>query len=587
MKILVFSPHAYYDVHAVPEALVLESLILKGHDVRILQCNGVLNTYCLCMSLIPHDASAYSKQEICAECIRRRAAINNEFGFNSVPLEAFLSANDLSGVSEHVANLSPHDYLNKEYFEIPVARYALYEILLKRKIYRTELKDNEWSEYVKHFKNSMLVLLAARNILSKHKFEALLTYNALYSINHVFCAVAEQNNIRHYSLHAGPNLKHRIAEMTIQKGINSELSKLEHPVLAKCLEESISSEKMAKIKDHVDAYFESKSLWVYSIAPTRISENELRNKFRIKKEQKVLLVTMSSEDERFAAKTVGAISDDVESSLIFKNQREWLEFLIDYAKTNDDYFLLIRVHPRDFPNKREQVTSENAHMLQKLFTELELPKNVAVNWPADNISLHDLIKITDVGLNSRSTAALELLLMGIPVVIYAKENLYSYARELNYCATTIEDYKLKISQAVRDGISLKHSIGAFRWISFLTHYFAIDISDGYKLQSFRKLPRLMARVLYKIEHTFNKKYYLKPVKKRPRPLKNQHLMTVAIEKGLVSHLDALALNTVETGDTTIERNIIASFVRGYADQIAGPEDNLFLGKIEAITNLNQ
>ena len=77
---------------------------------------------------------------------------------------------------------------------------------------------------------------------------------------------------------------------------------------------------------------------------------------------------------------------------------DWIKFTVEWVSSRPDLFLIIRVHPREFPNKRESVTSEQAIALSKFFEHL--PKNVAINWPSDSISLHDLIRITDVGLNA-------------------------------------------------------------------------------------------------------------------------------------------------------------------------------------------
>ena len=48
-----------------------------------------------------------------------------------------------------------------------------------------------------------------------------------------------------------------------------------------------------------------------------------------------------------------------------------------------------------------------------------------INLPRDNLSLHDLLKISDVLLNNTSTAGLEASLFGIPVV-GIRDDLYAF-----------------------------------------------------------------------------------------------------------------------------------------------------------------
>ena len=89
MKILVFSPFAFYSVHALPEALVADSLIYHGSDVITVNCDGLLNKGCLSMpSEILSDVNA--RNDICNQCKKNRDAINAEFGFNPIFLDDFV-----------------------------------------------------------------------------------------------------------------------------------------------------------------------------------------------------------------------------------------------------------------------------------------------------------------------------------------------------------------------------------------------------------------------------------------------------------------------------------------------------------------
>src|SRR5690606_6941171 len=101
-----------------------------------------------------------------------------------------------------------------------------------------------------------------------------------------------------------------------------------------------------------------------------------------------------------------------------------------------DLFLIIRVHPREFPNKRDSLKSDHALELEQTLSEL--PENVRVNWPSDNISLYDLAQIMDVCLNSWSTAGKEMGTLGIPVVLYSADLVF-YPADLNYLAVSADD----------------------------------------------------------------------------------------------------------------------------------------------------
>src|SRR5262249_27070023 len=157
---------------------------------------------------------------------------------------------------------------------------------------------------------------------------------------------------------------------------------------------------------------------------------------------------------------------------LFKTQIDWLQFLLSFLAERSDLFLIVRIHPREFPNKREQVQSHHARRLKEALSQL--PANVAVNWPSDGISMYDLVDQTDMFLNSWSSVGKEMSLLGIPVVIYSPE-LPFYPQDLNYCGFTVKEYVHAIEQALDDGWSFERSRRAYRWSALEFHHAPIYI----------------------------------------------------------------------------------------------------------------
>ena len=71
----------------------------------------------------------------------------------------------------------------------------------------------------------------------------------------------------------------------------------------------------------------------------------IKEYFKIKQDQKIILVSMSSYDEVLSAyllytkKSLGGI---------FKDQIEWIENIIQNFKNKNNYFIIFRPHPREF-----------------------------------------------------------------------------------------------------------------------------------------------------------------------------------------------------------------------------------------------
>jgi len=548
MKILFFSPYSYFTIHSIPENIVAQALRNNGHEIISVGCNGIYSDYCLCMTpTLKYNSSKCEKNKICNECKFSREKITDNFSFKFINIDEYINIEDVDFINLEVKNLTKGDIISYNFKNIPVAKYSLYEFLLNRKLNNIDLNDEEWSEFLIHFKNSLYTCIAGYKIMELINPDRILTYNSNYSVNHIICSIAESYNILHYSLHAGAHLKYRLSSISIFKGYLATYSWNTNKFWFDYSKNQLRQESIKNVNEHINILLNAKSPWVYSRRSQKKSEIDLKLNFGININQKVLVATMSSEDERFAAEIIGN-APKIESQ-IFQTNYDWIIYLIDLIKNEKDLFLIIRVHPREFPNKRENVLSRQAFKLNSLFNNL--PNNVYINFPSDNISLHDLIKITDVCLNSTSTSGLEFLLFGIPVVIYDKNILFSYARELNLVSESINDYKDKIFDALRIGPTLKNIILAYRWLSYKNEYTSIDISDIYKPITYPNLVFKIFKILQKFYLKTRLDYlFLTSITKKAI---NHNYLTIAIENGLENHLKKINIDL--TNDFTNQNEI--------------------------------
>jgi hypothetical protein len=155
-----------------------------------------------------------------------------------------------------------------------------------------------------------------------------------------------------------------------------------------------------------------------------------------------------------------------DKSSLFKSQIDWLNYLIDKARVNPDICFIIRVHPREFPNKRDGVKSKNAEKLEEIFNSL--PSNVIINWPADDISLYELIGTVDLVLTFWSSAGLEASAFGCPIII-PENPICAYTAIADKCSETIEQYWNDILEGLNISWNINRVIKTFRWM-WLNHF---------------------------------------------------------------------------------------------------------------------
>lgn len=580
MKILFFSPHAYFSVHALPEGLVAESLLLSGHEIVMVGCDGLLKSHCLAMYNVAMSDSA-GKERTCATCRRNRGAILNEFNFPTLMLEGYLSDAERAQVEEAMNGLDPETYLSWEIGGVPVGRFALYEFLLNHKLSSTAIPSELWTEYLANFGNALTVYYAMSRILTEQRPDRVVTYNSLYSVNRIACAVADQLNIPHFTLHAGRHHQKRLQQMTIFKGIGTEVTVNRLPTVDLYRSTPCNSEQVEMVTAHVRELLRATSPWVYSIQSNKCSSEELLARFGVKQGQKVLLALMRSGDERMAATYAGITH--YEGNPLFEDQYDWLQWLVAFARQHPEYVIVVRVHPREFPNKREKVTSQNANRLLSFLDGLDTTTNLHINLPQDELSLHDLLKITDVLLNSTSTAALEGSLFGIPVV-GAKEEVFAFDLALQVEPVSVSDYVEKIEKAVEDGWSFARVITAYRWLNYVNTETSIDISDGYKPTTppSRRSVRAFQRLGREVRRLLGLKGYFPEVRTRSRPLANATKLTYAIVNAEDSHIGAFPMTV--PGDAAAEREQVAQAYRLIMDSICDPKDSLFRAKFEAVVS---
>ncbi|MCC6967280.1 MAG: hypothetical protein IT391_13485 [Nitrospira sp.] len=494
MKILFFAPHAAVWVHAFPEALIAESLAQSGHTIVYVSCGEALQQVCIPMNAfgLDHLSPVHARQKICRLCGEQKRLLKQEFGFAGCDLADLLEPADQVQAKQMVDALSFEDSLALTMEGVPVGKLALYETILNRKKTSIEFDASDQEEYRAWLQGAVTTLIAGKRLFEREQPECIVVYNSFYSVNHVMCRLANTYKVPHYFLHAGGNLSRRLHTLMVGREEAYRYLRCLVERWQQFRDRPCAPRTLREITDHFLVLFRGQSVFSYSASTSKSAFN-LRKRFGIGADQKVLVATMSSNDERLAANVIGVLPNS--STALFPRQVDWISSLARFVGSRQDLFLVIRVHPRDFPNKREGVKSEQARLLEQAFRHL--PSNVCVNWPGDEISLYDLANETSVFLNAWSSAGKEMSLLGIPVVIYAPDLIF-YPSDLNYVGTTEHEFVEKIDQALQDGWSIERSRATYRWLAIEYEYGLINIAESYSPQD-GQTRSVLQRVLKRVQ----------------------------------------------------------------------------------------
>jgi hypothetical protein len=475
MKILFFAPHSAVWAHAFPEALIAEALQQHGHEIAYVGCGGTFQRYCVPMSAygLTPQAPAAARALVCDRCRRYDSLIRAEFKFRGTVLTDLLNEEIEQEVEGIITSVSRQSMLDFERDSIPLGRVALYQFMLRKKRMNLDFGDAEWREYLNELRNALYAWRAGKALLDTYRPDRVVVYNSLYSVNRTVCKLAENRGIPTYFMHAGGNLSNRL--QTLMLGRGDMVSHMQHILSEwpRFADVPCSPRLLSLVTDHHLELMRGRSFFVYSSARRRERFNA-RKRFGVRREQKLLVATLSSYDEEAAAEIVGA--RQYRSQPIFPTQIDWLKALFAFIGLRSDLFLIVRVHPREFPNRREGELSQHAQLLQAALSSP--PSNAAVNWPSDNISVYDLADDADVFLNAWSSVGKEMSLLGLPVVIYSDEIPF-YPIDLNYLGTSRDSYFSQIECALQDGWDVERSRKAYRWTAFEFSRATAFIGDSY------------------------------------------------------------------------------------------------------------
>lgn len=480
MNILVFSPYSGIWVHSMPEMVVARELVKAGHVVHIMRCDGTLDKYCPVMTAYGRvfDSSDKDKARICDTCINSRLVLDDELYTTTSVLTDHLALDDVLKIDTLLTSITPQNFESLQIDGLPIGKYATYELLLNHKISNLAEIEKIWDEYLENLRQCLIAHRSVSNFLRKNRIDRLVVYNSLYSLNRTAVKYAEKINVKWSTIHGGKNVEDMLRTLTVNSSDAHDLLITRSNEWRKWENTPLSPAEITSVRKNLEYVLGAKSAFTYSSSKKKSKPSGLRKYFDIDNDNKVLLCILSSADERFAGDQVETLEfkmTDTDSS-VFRNTNEWILFLVDFIERHTDFHLIIRVHPREFPNHRDSIQSKRGSQL----LELSKQHHARVSWnlPSDRLSLYDLAEITHVVLNGTSTSGVELMAFGLPVVIYDAGKLFAYPPNHNYVGETFEDYERSILEASKIGWSLTNSIRAFRFRSFLFNVLAVPLHDA-------------------------------------------------------------------------------------------------------------
>jgi hypothetical protein len=499
MRVLLFSPFSGIWRHTILESQLISALETSNTmEILSVGCDGLFPTNCTVRDYFRGGAPYTSEKSIesCNRCKESRNIFVSKTKAQTLNLLDFSNQKQLYEVEKFVSRLTNANLEQVHFGEVDVGKKALYEIILKYKKRSTVLNNEEFNEWKMLVSNEALTVYPANKILSTVKPDAVIIYNAQYGVPGVFADISLKFGIKTYTISGSSS---PVEAATALKIWDWKEYKAENPSKLEWINHNqnlkINGRDRKRIARHNKYILSGKSPWTYSRGKSNQNPYEF---FGIDKKAKIILAVINSEDEIYAARIAGVFSESRTISEVFSTQVEWIEFLLKIFSEKQEVHLIVRLHPREFPNKRETQLSEQAMIWMQLLDSL--PQNIHLDTPELGFSIYDYFSYIQALTTGWSSTALEALSHGIPVVTYDK-NLLGYPHEEILTGTTKVEYKDNLG--IAESLQRKNTRRIFftQWVTFSEFHGSIFLGGGLQdahLRTSNPMLRITLRIMNKI-----------------------------------------------------------------------------------------
>lgn len=448
------------------EHRLANALASEGKQVLAVGCSGILDSYCPVMTAerLTIASPDSEKRRSCKGCRRNSVLTKNGAIYDHIDIDGLVTSSDLDRVNEVLAGVSNDNWMDLEFEGVAIGRFATYLAMLHHKLPLVTSSDAAWSEYKSDLRNSLLVLVAIPKAIEYFRPTHAVVYNPLYPTNRAFTELSIRSGCQLVALSASSFIPRRYESADVYHHIKASQTATDSKSFAQSMNDPCSSVEVREVGAHLAELIGANDPWVYSTKPNRMTPAEIRSQLGLRKTSQVIVVLLSSPDETRSSMLVDAEyfrANPTEYSDIAEFVREASKL----ACSMTDVDFIFRLHPRLQPNKREKVVSPDLHPI--LLALDGLPANAVINQASDGLSLYDVMVIADAAVNQSSSAGLEFLALGVPVVQYDTKRNNAYPGSFGSEVPRLDqnEFEQQVRKVLVSGWSLEYSRRAFRWFA--------------------------------------------------------------------------------------------------------------------------
>jgi hypothetical protein len=464
-RVLWFSPNAGLWQTSRLEHELANGLAQRGAQVTVIRCRGMFDSYCPTMQAngLTVGARDSAKKSVCNACRREAKFFESAASYSTIWLDDYLTENMRNQVDIQLGSVSQTNWQDFHSHDIPLGIFSTYLSMLHHKVPDVTATPESWNEYLSDLKNSLYAAKSLPQVFAEIEPTHCVVYNPLYPTNRVFTALTLKDpQIQYVGVSAPGYVPDRYSTIALYRSIQSSQTAVDSQTLTDSMRQPLSELEIRTVARHIGQLVQGSDPWVYSTSPTGKPIKEIKTILGLADDSPVAVVLIGSPDETRSSASVGAEFERVPINQVSTVQ-EFIEQSLEAARKAPNINFIFRLHPRLAPNKRESIRSPDLDAIEALLKTR--PNNAVINSSADGIGLYDVARIASFGINHASSAGLEFLALGIPVIHYDPPRLNAYPTSLGFEVPRLDQNSFKdaIDQAELKPVARENAVLAWRW----------------------------------------------------------------------------------------------------------------------------
>ena len=424
-KILLATSIGSYAHATTLESALAASLTLRGADVHVFLCDGVLPACAECEASLYPNLRAFVEhgpsRDLCRDCFWPSANTYTALGVKIHRYSEYLTVKDRERAA-HLAASTPVSAISTLCVDgIPIGEHVFAGAL--RFFATGSLEGEPHSEPVlrRYLHAGLLTAFATRRLLQEQRFESVTLTHGIYIPWGIIGEVARQAGSRVITW----NVAYRKRRLIFSHDDTYHHTLLSEPVQSwEHLELTVDNDR--QLTDYLVSRREGLFDWIVFHRPSQQSPDEVVKRLSLDTAKPTIgLLTNVSWDAQLHY-----------PANAFPNMLQWLVATCHYFAGRPDLQLVIRVHPAEisgFPVSRQPILRELSRRIP------QLASNITVIPPESDISTYALMATCNAVIIYGTKMGVELTSIGIPVIVAGEA--WIRGKGITFDATCPEDYR--------------------------------------------------------------------------------------------------------------------------------------------------